>query len=314
LGTYLFYNVYRDDYRFHLRNVSFKWSLENLQAFWSKAPVAFGHLVPTGVVPRYAVLCLGLAFGSIITLLVIRRQFAGAFAGFAALALVIISFASSRIEGDSGVTLSMSRMYLSIPVLAVWLLALTPPTQPRPKAAMWRAWLTSCAFIAVTCIALMVARHKAITLPNAVSSIMRKGQESLTLVSVEDALRVAAKIQAAADANHASIVLIGKDSQAHWNYLLPLLTTCETLYPAKERRTWRLHEEQSARHQAALTMDLGFFHRAQTQDYANARIVAKGPLICTFDMGGRSIIKICEEMNAPVRPFLTSRQPAGSIR
>jgi hypothetical protein len=339
--VYNFYYVWHDDYRFYLREPVSTWSWANFHSCCLGLDDKLRDVVPRGVyetskglvewlhdkVPQDvyawatrspAPLAILILVAAVMVVLLLRRQISALMAAASGVAITITSFAYSRMaDGNTGVSFPYARMYLAVPVLVVWLMMLVNPSPPRTwtwlrwltqgrvaksvSPWMWRAVLVILAFWTWG-----IVREKDQALPGEVKTALRTSQVARQ-VPVAKALQVAHAIQAAADQEHATLVLITRmpdrlherrDEGKKWNYVLPLLTTCESLLPSFERRTWRLHEESEPRHERILVLG-----EAMAPGPYRGTILSVDPPITLYMIKGTSVLQFCETIRCPVREF-----------
>jgi hypothetical protein len=302
LGVFFFYYVLHDDYRFYHRNAVYSWTVADFEAFWRDLRVPLGDFVPVGLPASRIDWVLGLTLGGVLLYLLVKRRWGAVAAGVAAIALTLVSFAYQRVhDGRSSVFYPYGRMYLAVPVLFVWLLLLA---YPREKPTRWRAlgpWISRSLLMVVAGLAILAAYRKHDLMPGQLNSASVDVQ-LVRLIEVAQARDMARHVQAAADSEQASCVLLGDDGW-RWNYLLPALTNCETLFPFFERRTWRLHEECLPRYDRILVLERTLFERAHANGYTHAQVVSESPFVGAFDTNGQSVIRICQELNIRMRTF-----------
>ncbi len=280
-----------------------------------------------------AALALILLFGGAFVVLVLRARVAAAFAALLGVGLSIFAMAYDRLQNSrASVSFPYARMYLAVPVLLVWLLMLLKRPARVAKAsrdgkgdcgasvppALEDGRRDACTTIAnrrlevcgaifsIAMLALMVfAAHGAVLAKSALLS-----SEIADLVSNADiarpvplaqARRIAAEIQKVADREHISLVLIVGYDGRKWDYLLPELTTCETLFPNFERRTWRLVEE-CAPHYGKILLLGNMNGRARGRPMAGTRVSTDPPLM-VCPLNGQSVIDFCKAYHIVIRDF-----------
>lgn len=309
LGAYLFYYVSHDDYRMHLRARTFGWTKEAFDSFFRDVTVPLGDFVPAGLPVSATAWIVGGAFAAVVLWLVVRRRWIAAAAGLAAIGFTILTFAYERVhEAKPSVFYPFGRMYLALPVLLVWLVLLALPRTAMP-IGRWGQWLSRGVLLLALIVAVVETRYKQQLLPSQIAQ-ETSNIEILKLIDVEQARQVAQRVQAAADSEDAHFMLLTGDGKK-WDYLLPVLTDCETLFPHYERRTWRLLEECAPRYDRILVMDATLYERARAADYSSPAIVRGTPFIGAFDTDGKSVIHICQELGTDVRAF--NAPPSGDL-
>ncbi len=265
-----------------------------------------------------APMALMAAFGVAILLLILRGRIAAILAALATVALVIISLAYSRIEdGGPGASFPYSRMFLAVPVAWVWILLLI--NSPRLKTSRWESWrwlawwkwtthftrrwiapvLGIAAMFLCVCWSGHVVVKKNKTLADDIADI-NDDATAARPVTVEEALHIARGVQAVADKEHISLVIISGYDGRKWDYTLPELTTCETLFPSYERRTWRLIEECYPRYDKIMV--LGNIPFRRSAHFPTHTIASRDPPIAVFPLNGQSVATFCEEMGIGYRP------------
>jgi hypothetical protein len=86
------------------------------------------------------------------------------------------------------------------------------------------------------------------------------------------------------------------------------VTTCETLFPNYERRTWRLAEECYPRYDRILVM--GNIPVRRSAKFPMVKIESRDPPLALFSLNGQSVEKFCDEMGIPFRrPFIRPDVP-----
>jgi hypothetical protein len=341
-----FYGQWHIDYRLYqvVPRKEFDWSWAHFHEFVrSFADLSFHDLVPDAVykfsqttlhawrlhhsgwvnlwmVRNPAPMALLVAFGVVVLLLIVRFRPAAVLAALATAALVLISFAYSRIQdGSTGASFPYSRMFLAVPIAWVWLLLLINP--PRLKAPRWeswrrlawwrstirftRRWVTPAFVLAVMCLCVWCSGHVVVqknkTLDDDIADI-NDDAHAARPVTIEETMHIAKAVQAAADREHVSLVVIAGYDGRKWDYTLPELTTCETLFPDYERRTWRLKEECYPRHDRILV--LGNIPMRRSAHFPTHTIVSRDPPIAAFPLNGQSVAAFCQEMGIEYRePF-----------
>jgi hypothetical protein len=309
-----FYHVTHNDYLFHFRNRIDTFSYANFTSLVSRLlPTFFGDLVPSCIpAPHAAQTLLGVAI-FVILLLLLRRRIAAAVAALALIAVTLLSFAYSRLpSGDPVAFYPYCRMFLAVPVALLFLLLLNPPRVPAasPSGMVARLRRVAGAVIALVLPAALAvlaglatySKHQ--TFSAEIEQAVSERSAWITVIRVSDAQAIARAVQAAADAHHVSLVLCPNRSfDQRPEYYLPCLTTCETLFPMYERRTWRLHEECLPRYERILVLDDSFADSARWRGYPNARLLARNPPIGILDTKGQSVIRICQTLGVYVRSF-----------
>lgn len=290
--------------------------LNFLGLFDSFTPQAVGRWIRFNPAPT----ALLIAFAVAALLLLLRVRLAAILAALATVALVLVSFAYSRIEdGRSGASFPYSRMFLAVPIAWVWILLLiNPPALQAPRWHRWRwlawwkyttqfcrRWITPALAIAAMFLCVWFAAHvvmqKNRTLADDIADINDDSQVARP-VTVDETLHIARAVQAAAEREHISLVVISGYEGRKWDYTLPELTTCETLFPNYERRTWRLEEECYPRYDKILV--LGNIPVRQTPHFRSHTLVSRDPPLAVFPLNGQSVATFCQEMGIPFRePF-----------
>ena len=164
-----------------------------------------------------------------------------------------------------------------------------------------RLWFARVLLLLFCILALLTTRQHTREIPAVVAREVQNVQ-MVELITYLDGWELAQALQEAAAANNAHVVLL-VDNEKRWTYLLPVLSDCQTLYPFYERRTWRLVEESLPRHERLLVLNRNLFDKALRAGYPHATIVRQTPFIGIFDTNGKSLIRICQELNVPIRPF-----------
>ena len=341
-----FYNVWQPDYHLYQNypRKEFDWSWAHFREYVrSLADLGFHDVVPDTVYkfsqttlhawrlhhPQWVTLWMGrnpapmalmVAFGVAILLLILRLRIAALLGALAAVALVFLSLAYSRLQdGRTGASFPYSRMFLAVPVTWVWILLLI--NSPRLKTPNWerwrwlawwrwtthftRRWIMPTVAIAVMFLCVWCAGHVVVeknkTLADDIADINDDAQVARP-VTMEENVHIAKAIQAVADKEHITFVLISGYDGRKWDYTLPELTTCETLFPSYERRTWRLVEECYPRYDKIMV--LGNIPFRRSAHFPTHTVVSRDPPIAVFPLNGQSVATFCEEMGMPYRaPF-----------
>jgi len=258
LGIFLFYYVFHDDYRFHHRDTIYAWTMDDFNVFFHDMKLPLGDFVPLGLTHFPTDWVMASLFTGVLLYLLACRRWVAVAAALSAIGLTLLSFAYDRLHvGRETVYYSYSRMYLAVPVLWVWLLMLAAPAlSPVPKGSL-RQWLSRGLLAVLFCASIMAARQKAGMLESEVDDA-KMNIQAVQLIDVAQTQERARQVQSAAAAEHAPFaLLVGNDKGL--DYLLPLFTDCQTLYPHYERRTWRLHEESMPRYHRILILDRTLF-------------------------------------------------------
>jgi hypothetical protein len=348
LLVYYFYYRWHDDYRLYQRYPpkNFDWSWDNYHEFvQTLSDLSFHDLVPdpvyraaatalhslhgshpqmvtTWMVRNPASVAVMAGFGVAVLFLAARLRVAAVLGAAAAIGLVFVSFAYSRIQdGRSSASFPYSRMFLAVPVVWVWLLMLinSPRTTvARRRGWVWWQWTRRWVFPAVGMVALLacvvsagviaVGKNKA--LAEEVKDINGNAQVARP-VSIEETERIAKAIQAAADKEHLSFVLIVGFDGRKWDYSLPEMTSCETLFPAYERRTWRMVEECYPRYDKILV--LGNMPGRGSTMFRSRSVVQRDPPLTLVSMNGQSVETFCREMNIRWREFERPNVPKAPV-
>jgi len=349
LLVYYFYYVWHNDYRFYpnAARKDYFWGWVNYHeyvrtltdfGFHDLVPNSvytlssglfhwlhgeFPQIISTWIVRNPAPMAIMVAFGVTIVLLAARLRLAAILGTLAAVALVLISFAYSRIhDGRTGVSFPFSRMFLAVPVLWIWLLMLLNPPRLAANAAAakrWRWWswwrwvkkwvapptaLTVLLLLAISAGTVAIVKNRA--LADEILDINDEAQVARP-VSVEEVQDLAKAIQKIADKEHVSFVLIVGPDGRRWDYSLPELTTCETLYPSFERRTWRLVEECQPRYDKILVY--GSFYGRRTAQFPTHTVVQRDPPLTLYPLNGQSVIAFCDAMGIKARTFTRPPTP-----
>jgi hypothetical protein len=334
LGIFFFYYKLHDDYRLYHREGQLTWSYAGFREFGQQLAVPFWDFVPIDLSYSVTGWFLGVCFTAVLIYLLLTRRFAAALATLAAVAFTLFSLGFARVhEGRSSVFFGYGRMYLALPVLPPLLLLWGSPRPKRPlcpdggmarsstgssdtapaAAAAGsvspsgvtrhprRLWLARLGLV-VCCGAGVLAVHAHARQRPAVIAREVQNVQMVELITLVDGWDLAQALQSAADSQKADVVLL-VGNQKRWTYLLPVLTHCQTLYPAYERRTWRLVEESLPRHERVLVLDQGLFDKARRAGYGHAAVVCSAPFIGVFDTNGQSLIRLCQTLNVPLRGF-----------
>ncbi len=279
--VYQFYHKYHDDYRVYLRGsrydddrpLSEHFSSSIFQTFYNtyfapnESPLtrpmrwpSLPDMVPIHVPESQAATFAVCAFGAVLVLLVIRRRTAAVIAVFVSGGLFLfMSLGFDRlldVRGQNAVSFPHARMLLSIPVAFVWLLFLinTSPWQ-RFRNTPAARWLSFGVLVGLVMVAQMAEKEKETATPTTIALELTKSVICRP-IPIDVIYATAYEVQKAADANKADIVIVSSNAanDKTWAYLLPAITTCDTLYANfTERRTWRFIEEnQEGRHQRML--------------------------------------------------------------
>ncbi len=265
LYVYQFYYIYHPDYVVYLRDKVFTWSFAEFNAYLYRyvAPpygssLVLSDLVPIHITGADAPLFVVAAFSAVALLLILRLRVAGLAAAFGGALFTIATFGYDRLNDgrpSNPVTFSYSRMFVALPVLFVWLLFLvnaTPwPQFFTPAVIRWAKRGALAGFL----VAGIFAVNEKIKMMPAVFRDAVQNAQICQPIPVERVYAVAREVQKVADAQGADFLAVG--SEKYFAYLLPALTTCETLNPSFERRTWRLIEENSPRHAKLLLIHIG---------------------------------------------------------
>lgn len=267
LYVHQFYHRFHTDYPVYLRGRVFTWSFGNFYDFLWSAVAPIGQrsevlfdLVPQRIAPAHAPAFMLTAFGAVLLLLLARLRIAAVLSALGGIAFLFITFAYDRVNdarGGNAVSFPTARMYLAIPVLLVWLLFLVnhAPGPYRFSGHLAR-WATRGALAGMLVTALLAVRSRSAELPAIADREVRTSTVCI-LVPVDLLYATAADVQRAADTHDASLVAVGAMTQKFFAYSLPCLTTCDTLLPPMERRTWRIVEENSPnRHDNILLIGL----------------------------------------------------------
>jgi hypothetical protein len=174
------------------------------------------------------------------------------------------------------------------------------PQVPRVPPAL-RLGLARTLLLAFCILAFLATRQRTREIPAVVAHEVRH-VEMVELIANLDGWQLACALQDAARACDAHVVLL-VGTEKRWTYLLPVMLDCQSLYPAYERRTWRLVEESLPRHQRILVLDRALFDQARRADSPHATILRQTPFIGVFDTRGQSLIRLCQELYVPIRPF-----------
>jgi hypothetical protein len=267
LYVHQFYHRYHTDYPVYLRGRVFTWSFDNFQEFLWSAVAPIGErsevlfdLVPLRIAPGHAPAFMLAAFGAVLLFLLARLRVAAVLSALGGVAFLFITFAYDRVNdarGGNAVSFPIARMYLALPVFFVWLLFLVnhTPSPPRLSGNLNR-WATRGVLAGMLIAALVAFRSRSAELPAIADREVRTSTVCI-LVPVDLLYATAAEVQRAADTHNASLVAVGAMTQKFFAYSLPCLTTCDTLLPPMERRTWRIVEEDSPnRHENILLISI----------------------------------------------------------
>jgi len=297
LLRYQFYYVWHDDYRFHYRDQTLRWSWDNFGKFLPHLDSSFGDFLPVEWHPAYVLLAI---FLLLIVVLVWRRRYAGAMAGFSGVALVVTSFFCDRVQVSAEhVLLSYSRMFLGVPVLLVMLIVWLE--MAKPVQTGWR-WAYRTSFFALVVAAFFIVRNKNQHFDEQAAWEMRPF-DSFAITPVDEIKRVTKKVQDALDATGTTLVLIPNWELRPYNYAIPCMTIGQSLYPGYERRTWRLHQECYPRYDRILVLgDAVPVDQLRKVD-AKVRRISENPSLWVLNTQGRSVIKIAKLFGIQIRPF-----------
>ena len=248
-------------------------------------------------------------------------RLAALLAALAAVALVFISFAYSRLQ--DGRTGRVLPLLPHVPRRAADVGLDSPADQPAlPEnaaagdaggwLAWWRwtthftrRWVMSTVAIAGMFLCAWYAGHTVVqknkTLADDIGDINDDAQVARP-VPIEEGTHIAKAVQAVADKEHISFVLISGYDGRKWDYTLPELTTCETLFPTYERRTWRLVEECYPRYDKIMVLGTIPFRRSA--HFPTHTIASRDPPIAVDPLNGQSVATFCQEMGIEYRaPF-----------
>jgi hypothetical protein len=340
-----FYFVWHEDYRLYLREKVFTWSYKNFQKFVPKLDDAFHDIVPDAVytngedlvqwvhhrfphaLPAWGVespapIMLLVVFAVAFVLLLMRARVAAAFATLTGVGLTIFALAYDRLQDSrASVSFPYARMFLAVPVLLVWLLLLLKKGNGGTVSGdggrggwgwvrFLKRWLPAAASMAVLGGLIFggytVAMNKSRSLADDVADSVENADVARP-VEVAQAKRLAKAVQKAADAQHISMVLIVGYDGRKWDYVLPELTTCETLFPDYERRTWRMVEECTPRYDKILVLG-NLTPRGRYRQPAAVRI-SQDPPLAVYDLHGQSVDDFCRVNYIHERAFTRPAPP-----
>jgi hypothetical protein len=334
LGIFFFYYKFHDDYRLYHREGQLAWSATAWREFGQQLAVPFWDFLPIDLPYAAAGWFLGSCFAAILLYLLLTRRFAAALATLAVVGFTLFSLGFARVhEGRSSVFFGYARMYLALPVLPPLLLLWGSPSRKRPVTlqaapiapspdpsvhppaipgaahtipsvlppSTWKLWCARLLLLVCCGTGLGAVRQHTQQMPAVITREVQNVQ-MVELITLVDGWDLAQAVQPAAASYHADVILL-VGNQKRWTYLLPVLTNCQTLYPLYERRTWRLVEESVPRHERVLVLDQNLYDKARRAGYGHAVTVRQNPFIGVFDTNGQSLIRICQELNVPIRGF-----------
>ncbi len=318
----------------------FSWSWGNFYSFLHNLDFAFRDLVPNAVyqfsaelmrwihtkrpgevttwgVRNPASMALAVLFAGLFIILIVRlrlRAFPALAAWIAGVGLIVVSFAWERVnDARPGVSFPYARMFLAVPVLWLWLMLLMKRVNAggiaqRVRRGWWgfvRNWvpMSLSAIVLILCVAAgwRVALAKNAVLSSEIVTVNKLSQVARP-VELAEAKQIAQKIDEAVKAHpNVSLVLIVGFDGRKWDYVLPELTTCETLFPSFERRTWRMVEESVPRHEEILVLG-SIPVRGLVRVVPTTRI-SQDPPLAIYKLGGKSVIEFCRAMNISMRAF-----------
>jgi len=144
--------------------------------------------------------------------------------------------------------------------------------------------------------------HRYNAMPQEIEAALQ-GTMPMEVVDIDEAKVFAVTIDRVAAREHANLVLLAAYYDKKWAYALPVMSSCDTLYPIWDRRTWRLHEENHPLHERILLLDQQTYIMALQKHYPHAAIVNRDPPVFAFDTGGKSVVAICRDLNVRLREF-----------
>lgn len=307
LGVFYFYFKLHDDYRFYHREEQYTWTFQDFQDYLHHLQVPLADFVPAGLAAWSTSWVLAAGFGGVLLYFLAKRQWPAALATIVSVGFTLFTIGFTRVhEGRSSVFFSYSRMYLALPVLPILLVLWGTHQKVNAPKLRIRPWVTWSAMLGVVAGALYASHRRTQVMPEVIATEL-KNVQMVQLVDVDEGRDLAKAVQTAADAQNAHLVLLAS-GQKRWTYLLPALTNCQTLLPFYERRTWRLEEECFPRYTRILILDRGLFDKAR-KGFFNAAVVSEQPFIGAFDIKGKSVIRVCQELGMEVRAF---KLPAGA--
>jgi hypothetical protein len=229
------------------------------------------------------------AFFAVAGMLLIRGRRAALAAAFSGAMITLISFGYDRVyrttTDANTASFPYARMYLAIPVLFVWLLFLVNHKPwPRLHNSPVARWFTRGALAGLVVAAVHVYNFKQQQMPRAVNAeVLATGRVVCPAVPVEDMYAIARELQKIRDATHADLLLVGGgDREKDIAYAMPALVEgLETMFPAWERRTWRMVEEFRKPHDKILMIAMS----------ASGATRAGGGNVVTFDGDGNLVEK-----------------------
>jgi hypothetical protein len=339
IAVHDFYFVWHDDYRLYLRQ-PFTWSYQNFQKFIPQLNEAFHDLVPDAVyaetevlvhwvhvqfprvLPAWAVdapaaLAVLILFVVAWVVLLVRVRIAAAFATLTGVGLTIFAFAYDRLQNSKpSVSFPYARMFLAVPVLLVWLLLLLKRSGGGERDerlslkspglyGVVRRWgpsmISGVVMAALVFAGYTVAMNKSRSMKDDIAEAVEHADVARP-AKVTEAQSLAAAIQKIADAQHVSFVLVVGWDGRKWDYVLPELTTCETLFPDFERRTWRLEEECRPRYEKIIVLGNMPGPRGHPRQQPTTRI-SQNPPLAIYDLHGQSVDAFCRANLIHTRGF-----------
>jgi hypothetical protein len=261
-----FYHVLHPDYILYLRDNEFGWSYANFVHYLHFAAPAsgtspvFADFVPVFVPAQWACVFLLILSGALLALIILRLRIAAAVAIVIALGLMLTSFAYERVgigEDSNTASYPYSRMWLAVPVIYAWVVfVLFQGQYPKLISQNIGRWSSVGTLAIFVCCAIWIAAIKHRQLPDAIDSELNAdGLVICPAVPVSNLYAIAREVKQIADDQHADLLLVGGwDREKHVDYAIPCLIGIETIFPAFERRTFRMIEESNAHHQKIMVI------------------------------------------------------------
>ena len=245
-----------------------------------------------------------LILGGLALVLLIVRQWRGAFALAAAGGACVLALGVNRIhESGTSVFLSGSRMFLAIPVL--YALGLFWAAQGLNRWHLHKA-VSWCGFAALGGLALLIVvpRHWAYHTEVRLALLDRTLQIYRTPECEHDA-RLIAETAAAQGTN---MVVFTAEHDKTLVYAVPALTAgrCETIFPGWDRRTWRLEEESRAVRPRTLIYFENrreLWGRAVEQFPGHVELVSESPRIMAIEAPEMTALDVTRSLGIATRPY-----------
>jgi hypothetical protein len=227
----------------------------------------------------------------------LHRQYALAAAAAVALVATVLSLGVNKVhDGESGIFFSYQRMYLAVPLLIAFLVALAPRVD-------WKRSALGSGAVAVVALGAFAYQQAALAPAVATATAFPAGAVTSPR-SVDSLERKCALDSQVAQSSGATLIVYVQDRGAAYGCGALMYGRVETLFPSYERRTWLLQAEARARRDELVLADVSrSFCAAVDAGLASCQQPPKAPQVAVLSTRAQPALTVLRQLKVAVRAF-----------